>query len=65
MANSFPRPLAHPGYTCTARGEVDEMNYLDRAPRRPPYIRLDGEACTLFAVRGKALDGKLFAWSFV
>jgi len=41
------------------------MNYLDRAPRRPPYIRLDGEACTLFAVRGKALDGKLFAWSFV
>lgn len=35
------------------------MNYLDRAPHRPPYIRLDGQDCTLFAVRTKALDPSL------
>ena len=33
-----------------ARGEVDEMNYAERSPKRPPYIRLDGQDCTLFAV---------------
>jgi hypothetical protein len=35
---------------CPARGEVDEMSYGDRSPRRLPYIRLDGPEYTLFAV---------------
>ena len=26
------------------------MNYVGRSPRRPPYVRLDGQDCTLFAV---------------
>lgn len=26
------------------------MTYIGRSPRRPPYVRLDGQDCTLFAV---------------
>ena len=34
-------------FVSPARGEVVEMNYLDLAPRRPPYIRLDGMSVLL------------------
>ena len=35
---------------CPPRGEVEEMFYGQGYPRRPPYIRLDGPDCTLFAM---------------
>jgi hypothetical protein len=44
----YPHPFVP--VSLSARGEVDEMNYVERSPRRPPYIRLDGRDCTLFAV---------------
>jgi hypothetical protein len=39
---------------CPARDEEDEVSspqaFVKNAPRRPPYLRLDGKDCTFFAM---------------